>query len=104
MADLQGFLAGVSLSQYHGGLVGLGVSSPSDLVDAEDADLEGIGMKKVEIGRLRRSAPAGAEMSKEGMASAPMMVQAVPAQQAAPVMTIPDYIQQPGMMQQPGYM
>ena len=79
MADLQSFLEGVRLAQYYNALTGLGVSTPADVSMAEDADLVGIGMKKIEINRLRRGIAPGAEMAKEVMASAPQMVQAVPA-------------------------
>ena len=61
MADLQGLLAGASLSHYYSDLLALGVSSPGDFVDCDDADLAGIGMKKVEISRLRRNLLAPAD-------------------------------------------
>ena len=54
MADLQSFLEGVRLAQYYNALTGLGVSTPADVSDLEDADLVGIGMKKIEINRLMR--------------------------------------------------
>ena len=80
------------------------------MVDAEDADLESIGMKKVEIKRMRRgvAAATGAGVSKGAAASAPQMVQAVPAEPVPAPMVVPNWqggAQQPGMVQQqPGMM
>ena len=67
MADLQSFLEGVRLAQYYNALTGLGVSTPADVSDLEDADLVGIGMKKIEINRLMRGflTPVSAALSEE---------------------------------------
>ena len=88
MADLQTFLAGASLGHYYDALVQLGVSCPADLEDAEDEDLLGIGIKQVEIQRMRRAMAPGAEMPKEGK-----QVQGE-LEGIAPVMVVPDW--QPG--------
>jgi hypothetical protein len=54
--DLSQALASNSLSQYEAGLRGLGVSSPSDVQDLEEADCLAIGMKPLEVKRLLRIA------------------------------------------------
>ncbi len=54
MSELERFLTGANLSTYHGALLELGVTQPSHLSDAEDEDLASIGMKVLEVKRLRR--------------------------------------------------
>ena len=54
MSELERFLASANLSTYHGALLELGVTQPSHLSDAEDEDLASIGMKVLEVNRLRR--------------------------------------------------
>ena len=98
MADFEGSLASASLSQYHSGLLELGVASHADLVDAEDEDLEGIGMKKVEIGRLRRRMADG---GGPGNAGDVVTVHAVPADEPPKPMMVPDWNSQ-GQQQQLG--
>lgn len=77
MSDALGaFLADAKLSQFHGALVELGVAQPAHLEEADDADLEGIGMKSIEIRRLRRcmaNAAAPRMMPKDG-AQAPQVI------------------------------
>ena len=57
-ADLGMFLAANNLSQYDGALRSLGAEQTSDLVDLTEGDMEGIGMKKLEIKRLQRAVGA----------------------------------------------
>ena len=73
-------------------LVGLGVQNPTDIPDVEDGDLTAMGMKKVEIGRLRRAAAAttsasGASPDSRPASPAPLMpMQPMPPIQAPPTM------------------
>eukprot|EP01043_Picozoa_sp_COSAG02_P065667 COSAG02_NODE_9978_length_2057_cov_1.181633_1_plen_87_part_00 len=53
-ADLSQALSAQNLSQYEGGLRGLGVTSPTDVQDLEEADCLAIGMKPLEAKRLLR--------------------------------------------------
>ena len=52
--DLSQALSASHLSQYEDGLRSLGVTSPSDLQDLEEADCLEIGMKPLEVKRLLR--------------------------------------------------
>jgi hypothetical protein len=54
MSDLSAFLAGANLSQHEAQLTALGAQVVSDLADVEDAELEQLGLKGLEIKRLRR--------------------------------------------------
>jgi hypothetical protein len=54
--DLSQVLSANSLSQYEDGLRGLGVTSPSEVQDLEEADCLAIGMKPLEVKRLLRIA------------------------------------------------
>ena len=51
---LEGFLAKARLAAYEEQLRGLGVETPEDLLDLEDDDLEAMGMRKLEIKRLKK--------------------------------------------------
>ena len=52
--DLATFLQDANLSDYQPKLQQLGVAAPGDIADAEDADLEAMGMKVLEVKRIRR--------------------------------------------------
>jgi hypothetical protein len=96
MSDALGaFLADAKLSQFHGALVELGVAQPAHLEEADDADLEGIGMKSIEIRRLRRcmaNAAAPGMMPKD-RAQAPQVIQgqAVMPPSKVPEMIVPEW-------------
>ena len=47
-------LSGANLSQYEAQFSALGASEPSDLADMEDAELAAMGIKGLDIKRLRR--------------------------------------------------
>ena len=51
-----GVLSAAHLSQYEEGLREMGCVLPDDLRELEEADLMELGMKKIEIKRLLRSA------------------------------------------------
>ena len=55
-ATLAATLAELRLGQYEDALRGLGVEVAADLQDLEEADCIELGMKKIEIKRLKRSA------------------------------------------------
>jgi hypothetical protein len=55
-ATLAATLAELHLGQYEDALRGLGVAEVADLQDLEEADCMELGMKKIEIKRLKRSA------------------------------------------------
>ena len=55
-ATLAATLAQLHLGQYEDALRGLGVAEAADLQDLEEADCMELGMKKIEIKRLKRSA------------------------------------------------
>ena len=52
---LFGFLAQHRLQQYHAALLDLGAQMPADLNDLEEADLDSLGMKKLEKNRLHKA-------------------------------------------------
>ena len=52
--DLSTVLQSAQLSQYETALRELGCTVPADLADLEDEDLMEMGMKKLEISRMRR--------------------------------------------------
>ena len=52
--DLSSALQSAQLSQYETALRELGCTVPADLADLEDEDLMEMGMKKLEISRMRR--------------------------------------------------
>jgi hypothetical protein len=52
--DLTQVLSGAKLSHHEDALRALGCALPEDLCDVEEADLQEIGMKKIEIKRLLR--------------------------------------------------
>ena len=106
MSDLSAFLAGANLSQHEAQLTALGSQVVADLADVEDAELEQLGLKGLEIKRLRRkieehalgggelvvpdydgaAAAAGATFDMEAkaepvMASAPQAMAMMPQQQ-----------------------
>ena len=54
--DLSGVLSAARLSQYEEALREMGCVLPDDLREVEEADLMELGMKKIEIKRLLRSA------------------------------------------------
>jgi hypothetical protein len=55
-ATLSAALAAAHLSQYEDALRALGCAEPADLADCEEADMMELGMKKMEIKRLKRNA------------------------------------------------
>ena len=55
-SDLAEVLLGTKLNQYEDALRELGCAFPEDLCDVEEADLQKIGMKKIELKRLQRVA------------------------------------------------
>ena len=52
--DLSSALQSAQLSQYETALRELGCTVPADFADLEDEDLMEMGMKKLEISRVRR--------------------------------------------------
>eukprot|EP01043_Picozoa_sp_COSAG02_P063448 COSAG02_NODE_9001_length_2361_cov_3.831788_1_plen_310_part_00 len=54
MSDLATFLDDANLSDYQPKLEELGVAAPADIADVEDADFEAMGMKGLEVKRVRR--------------------------------------------------
>ena len=52
--DLATFLEDANLSDYQPKLEELGVAAPADIGDVEDADFEAMGMKGLEVKRVRR--------------------------------------------------
>ena len=52
--DLSTVLQSAQLSQYETALRELGCTVPADFADLEDEDLMEMGMKKLEISRMRR--------------------------------------------------
>jgi hypothetical protein len=86
MSELERFLAGANLSTYHGALLELGVTQPSHLSDAEDEDLASIGMKVLEVRRLRRymrgTAPSEVRHTEAATVEAVTMEVVVPDWQA----------------------
>lgn len=54
--DLSSALQGAKLSQYEHALRELGCALASDLAELEEVDLLEIGMKKIEVKRLKRLA------------------------------------------------
>ncbi len=97
MSDALGaFLADAKLLHFHGALVELGVGQPAHLEEADDADLEGIGMKSIEIRRLRRcmaNATAAPGMMPKDGAQAPQVTQgqAVIPSSKVPEMIVPEW-------------
>lgn len=53
-SDLAEVLLATKLNQYEDALRELGCAFPEDLCDVEEADLQKIGMKKIEVKRLQR--------------------------------------------------
>ena len=86
MSELERFLAGANLSTYHGALLELGVTQPSHLSDAEDEDLASIGMKMLEVKRLRQymrgTAPSEVRQKEAATVEAVTMEVVVPDWQA----------------------